>query len=469
MALNSSAAVAFFCDCSIGRCKSQGIKQSEVNRMEKAKEKMGVGETLLYAVQHLMGITFLLVVPGIIGNACGLTNYDIGYLAQACFFTVGIVTILQSVFILKLPAVHGPTSVFMSAILTTGAAFGLGIAYGSMIIAGIIVAVLSIPVGKLGLIGKLSKFLTPPIIFGTLMLIIGTQLAEIAIPGCFGSSGTVAYPWINLISAIITIVATACFMLFGQKEFVRRGALLWGIIIGTVFYAIVAGIDFSAVSSASVFGLPRILPFGFGVNAGVVVVMLLAYFHSVSEALGMYNQLAEWDGQTVSEQRANGGIFGMAIGNVIGSVIGGVPTTTYPENVGIIRVTGVGSRRVTCLMGVMAIILGFFPKIGMVIAALPSPVLNGATVVLFGMIASSGVQNLTKVKWDDMNIITAFVPYIIAIGCMFLPEDFTSLLPSAIQSIVSQPMLVGIILLIVLNAVNNHLIRPHMEKNKAAD
>lgn len=122
-------------------------------------QKMSVGELLLFAVQHLMGITFLLAVPGIIGAACGLTSADIGYMVQSCFITAGLVTILQSIFILKLPAVHGPTAVFMSAILTTGAAYGLGTAYGSMLIAGIVVAVLSIPIGNIGVIGKLTKYL----------------------------------------------------------------------------------------------------------------------------------------------------------------------------------------------------------------------------------------------------------------------------------------------------------------------
>ena len=408
-------------------------------------QKMSVGELLLFAVQHLMGITFLLAVPGIIGAACGLTSADIGYMVQSCFITAGLVTILQSIFILKLPAVHGPTAVFMSAILTTGAAYGLGTAYGSMLIAGIVVAVLSIPIGNIGVIGKLTKILTSPLVFGTLMLIIGTQLAEIAIPGCFGTAGTAYYPWVNLLSAVITIVVAAGFMLFGKKGLMKRGALLWAIIVGTIFYAIFGHIDFSSVAQAKLVGLPKIMPYGFGVNIGVVILMLLAYLHSVSEALGMYSLIAGWDGQQVDEHRANGGIFGLAVGNIVGTLVGGCPTTTYPENVGIIRATGVGSRFATLVMGIIAI---------------------GATVILFGMIAFSGVQHLKDVEWDDMNVITAAVPYIIAIGCMFLPADFTAMLPSAVQSIVTQPMLVGIILLIILNLLNNTLLRPLFEKSE---
>lgn len=429
-------------------------------------QKMSVGELLLFAVQHLMGITFLLAVPEIIGAACGLTSADIGYMVQSCFITAGLVTILQSIFILKLPAVHGPTAVFMSAILTTGAAYGLGTAYGSMLIAGIVVAVLSIPIGNIGVIGKLTKILTSPLVFGTLMLIIGTQLAEIAIPGCFGTAGTAYYPWVNLLSAVITIVVAAGFMLFGKKGLMKRGALLWAIIVGTIFYAILGHIDFSSVAQAKLVGLPKIMPYGFGVNVGVVILMLLAYLHSVSEALGMYSLIAGWDGQQVDEHRANGGIFGLAVGNIVGTLVGGCPTTTYPENVGIIRATGVGSRFATLVMGIIAILLGFFPKLGMLIAVIPSPVLNGATVILFGMIAFSGVQHLKDVEWDDMNVITAAVPYIIAIGCMFLPADFTAMLPSAVQSIVTQPMLVGIILLIILNLLNNTLLRPLFEKSE---
>lgn len=101
------------------------------------------------------------------------------------------------------------------------------------------------------------------------MLIIGTQLAEIAIPGCFGTAGTAYYPWVNLLSAVITIVVAAGFMLFGKKGLMKRGALLWAIIVGTIFYAIFGHIDFSSVAQAKLVGLPKIMPYGFGVNVGV--------------------------------------------------------------------------------------------------------------------------------------------------------------------------------------------------------
>ena len=95
-------------------------------------------------------------------------------------------------------------------------------------------------------------------------------------------------------------------MLFGKKGLMKRGALLWAIIVGTIFYAIFGHIDFSSVAQAKLVGLPKIMPYGFGVNVGVVILMLLAYLHSVSEALGMYSLIAGWDGQQVDEHRANG-------------------------------------------------------------------------------------------------------------------------------------------------------------------
>ena len=115
-------------------------------------------------------------------------------------------------------------------------------------------------------------------------------------------------------------------MLFGKKGLMKRGALLWAIIVGTIFYAIFGHIDFSSVAQAKLVGLPKIMPYGFGVNVGVVILMLLAYLHSVSEALGMYSLIAGWDGQQVDEHRANGGIFGLAVGNIVGTLVGGCRT-----------------------------------------------------------------------------------------------------------------------------------------------
>ncbi len=180
----------------------------------------------------------------------------------------------------------------------------------------------------------------------------------------------------------------------------------------------------------------------------------------------MYTMLADWENQTLSVNRVNRGLFSEVLGCTLGSVFGGIATTSYPENIGIIRVSGIGSRYVTLTAGILALILGLLPKVGVFIASIPAPVLSGASTILFGIIAFSGIQMLAGVEWDELNMAVAAPAFIIGLGTMWMPADVLALLPLSIQGIFTQPMLVGLILLIVLNAIINMVIRPYLEKKQ---
>jgi xanthine/uracil permease len=147
---------------------------------------------------------------------------------------------------------------------------------------------------------------------------------------------------------------------------------------------------------------------------------------------------------------------------VVGAAFGGLGTTSYPENIGIIRITRIGSRFVTLAAGVFAIVLSLFPKLALFIAALPGPVLGAASTILFGIIAVSGIQILNRVEWDELNLAVAAPSFIISLGTMFLPADIVALLPNSVASIVTQPMMVGVIMLVVLNTLINMVIRPRL-------
>nr|WP_239094421.1 solute carrier family 23 protein [Bacillus sp. B15-48] len=428
------------------------------------EERLSLGENITYGFQHILALTGIWIFPGLIGAALGLDVGTIGYIVQACFITTGIITILQSGRLLKLPVVQGPTAAFFVAIMVTGLSQGLGTAYGSMTVAGLIFLCLAIPIGKWGIMGHCIKFMSPPIVYGSLLVIIGAQLSSIGVANWFGQAGTAGYPSLNFLTAIITILSILLLMIFGGNSFLRRGALLWGIVIGTIFYMIFGSFNMTAVNEAPLFSLPEIYPFGFHVSWPVVVLMLIAYLQAAAEAMGMYVLLTDWDKQKLTKNRVNRGMFGEFLGTTIGSVFGGIGTTSYPENIGIIRVSGIGSRYVVMTAGIIAIILGLIPKIGVLIAIIPGAVLAGASTVLFGIITFSGIQMLSKVNWDELNLAVAGTAFIISVGTMFLPAEILAMLSPSVNSIVSQPMLVGVILLILLNTVVNMLIRPRLEK-----
>jgi xanthine/uracil permease len=332
-----------------------------------------------------------------------------------------------------------------------------------MAVAGLIYMLLAIPFRGFGLIGYLIKFISPPIVFGTLLIIIGAQLANLGLKNWFGMSN----PGFNFLASIVTVTCIIALIVFGGKTILRRAALLLGIIVGSLFYSLFGTYDFGAVSSANWFSFPKVFPFGFGVSIPIVIMMLIAFLHATSEAIGMYTLLTGWGNQKLDTHRVNRGLFGEFLGTTIGAVCGGLGTTSYPENIGIIRVSGIGSRWVTMTAGIMAIVLGLIPKVGAVIASLPGSVFASASTILFGIIAISGIEMVSKVEWDELNLAIAGSSFIISLGTMYLPAELTSQLPLALQSVVQQPMLVGVVLLIVLNTLINIIIRPALERRSS--
>jgi xanthine/uracil permease len=422
-------------------------------------EKLPPGKTGLFGVQHILALTGIWLFPSIIGAALGLEAKEVGWITQGCFFMTGLITVLQSSRILRLPIVQGPTAAFMVAIIAAGSSFGLGTAFGSMIVAGAIFALLSLPSRRFGLFGQIARFATDPIVFGTLFVIIGGQLAAIGLSGWFGVSGTEHYGWPFFLVSVGTVLSILLFTIFGGQTLLRRGAIFWGIVTGTVLAAFAGMWNLPDVSGVSLVGTPHLLPFGFAVEWSVVVLMLLAFLQAGTEAMGMFKLVGSWGGREIGVAQTNRGLFVEFTGSVAGAAFGGIGTTSYPENAAIVRMSGVGSRYVTITAGCVAIALSFMPKVGLFVAGLPSPVLAAASTVLFGVIAVSGMQMLGEVEWDDLNVMVAAPAFIIALGTQFIPEDIVAKMSPSVASILTSPMMVGVILLLVLHIVINFGLR----------
>lgn len=429
-------------------------------------EKLPPGRTALFGIQHILALTGIWLFPTIIGASLDLTHQQVGWITQGCFFMTGLITILQSSRILRLPIVQGPTAAFMVAIIAAGSAFGLGTAFGSMMVAGVIFALLSLPSARFGLFGQISRFATDPIVFGTLFVIIGAQLAAIGVSGWFGIEGAKGFGWPFFLVSVFTVVTILAFNIFGGNSILRRGAIFWGIVGGTIVTAITGLWDLPDLAGVSIVGTPHWLPFGFGVEPSVVILMLLAFLQGGTEAMGMFRLVGSWGNRKIDVATTNRGLFVEFTGSVVGAAFGGIGTTSYPENAAIVRMSGIGSRYVTITAGAIAIVLAFIPKVGLFVAGLPSPVLAAASTVLFGVIAIAGVQMLADVEWDDLNVAVAAPSFIIALGTMFLPDSITGAMGPAAASILTSPMMVGVILLLVLHVIINYGVRPLLRETR---
>ncbi|WP_308121225.1 uracil-xanthine permease family protein [Paractinoplanes bogorensis] len=427
-------------------------------------DRVAPPKLLLFAVQHLLTLSAIWVFPVLIGITLGLATGDVTHMIQASFLLAGIVTVLQSSRIVRLPIVQGPTAAFFAALLAAGAAYGLDAAFGSMVVAGLVFLVLTIPYGRLGVLIHFLRFATDPLVYGTICIIIGAQLATLGLPGWFGSEGQPGYGWDLFWIGLATLVTVVACLLFGGTTLVRRAAVIIGMVVGSVLAAVTGLWSTPDLSGVSFIGPPTLLPFGFAVAWPAVLLMLLAFLESSAEAVGMYTLVSRWGGTELSRERINRGLFTEYAGSVVGALFGGVGTASYPENAGIVRVTRVGSRFVTMTAGFIAIALAFLPMFSAFVAGLPGAVLAAASTVLFGIIAMSGVQMMSTVEWDELNLTVAGTAFILALGGQWLPEAMVATMPDWARALVTTPMMFGAVLLIVLNAAVNYGLRPWLAR-----
>lgn len=418
-------------------------------------EKLSPPRTALFGMQHLLALTGIWLFPSLIGAALDLTTQQTGWLTQGCLFMTGLITVLQSSRLLRLPIVQGPTAAFMLAIIAAGTTYDLGTAFGSMFVAGLVFAALSLPLKRLGLFGHIAKLVSNPILLGTLLLIIGAQLASIGLSGWFGVPGAPGFGWPFFLISIVTVVAVIAFAVFGGNSILRRGAVFWGIVVGTLVALLTRQWTLPSLADTPVVGVPQLLPFGFGVAWPAVLLMLIAFLQAGAESAGMYQLVGGWGGERIDVDRTNRGLFTEFAGTAVGALFSGIGTTSYPENAGIVRMSGIGSRFVTATAGFVAIALAFVPSVGLFVAGLPLPVLAAASTILFGIIAISGVQMMAGVHWDELNLMVAAPAFIISLGVAWLPEDIVAAMPASVASIVTTPMMVGVIMLFVLHLVIN--------------
>ncbi|MCQ9367192.1 purine/pyrimidine permease [Brevibacterium sp. 50QC2O2] len=426
-----------------------------------------IGRAIPLGGQHLLALNGLWVFPISLGAGLHLDNVQTSFLIQGCFLLTGLVTLLSSTKVLKLPIVQGPTAALLVALIAGGSAFGLDAAFGSMVVAGLLSAVLAFPLKRLGLYGHIAQFVGNPLVFGTMFLVLGAQLAQIGVGGWFTDSAGMPLG-AALATGIVTIVVVALCMIFGGKTIIKTAAVLWGIAVGAIVAAVLGVWQLPDLSGTLVLGPPHLLPFGFKLEWALVPLMMVGFLQAASESMGVYSLLGRIGGERIDVDRANRGLFVEFIGSSIGGLFGGIGTTSYPENVGVLRVTGIASRVVTATAGVIAIVVSFLPPVALFLASLPTPAMYGAATVLFGIIAFSGVQQLAVVKWDNLNLLVAALCFTVPVGLQAIPAGVAEGLPESVSSILTSPMMVSTIMLLVLHPLINFGVRPLLERRRAA-
>lgn len=455
-------------------------------------------------IQHVLVMyAGAIAVPLIIGRALKLDPEQVAFLISADLFVCGLVTIIQSFgatqwFGIKLPVMMGVTFASVGPMVAMANANpgpdGARMIFGAIIGAGIIGIVIA------PLVSRMLRFF-PPVVTGTIIVVIGASLMRIGINWIFGNPVGPTAPklvspehtaWLQSVSeatsaagsvlppmpaglslaatvpnaayaplshiAISAVVLGAILLIarFG-KGFLANIAVLLGIIVGGVITASLGMMHFDKVASAGWFELVTPLRFGIPIFDPILILtMTLVMIVVMIESTGMFLALGEMTGRKISQPMLSSGLRTDGLGTVIGGLFNTFPYTSFSQNVGLVGVTGVKSRFVCVAGGVILIVLGLVPKMGALVEALPTFVLGGAGLVMFGMVAATGIRILAAVDFKTTRNNLFIVAVSVGLGMIpLVAPDFKMWLPHDIHPLVESGILLASVSAVLLNAFFN--------------
>ena len=360
---------------------------------------------LLFGLQHVMSMyAGVVAVPFIVGSALKLSFADLSYLLAATLLVSGLATLLQTLGVTwigaKLPIVQGTSFAAVASMIAVGVSAGGGTAglqaiFGSVLVAGLAGFLLS------GVFARLLRFF-PPVVTGSVITVIGLSLLPVAMNWAGGGAGAADFGSIsNVALAAITLGIILVIYRF-LPGFFSRIAIIVGLLAGAVVAAVMGKVDFSDVGQAQAFAIST--PFHFGAptfQVAAIVSMVIVMLVIMTETTADLLAIGVVVGRPADRKTVANGLRADCISTAAsGGLLNGFPVSAFAQNVGLVALTGIRSRFVVAVSGGILLVLGLFPKVSAVVAALPLPVLGGAGLALFGTVAASGIRSLAAVKYD---------------------------------------------------------------------
>lgn len=418
--------------------------------------KPSASQAIPLALQHVVAMIVGCVTPAIIvAGVAGLSSADSIILIQAALVMSALTTFIQLFPLRKgalaigsgLPIIMGISFAYVPTMQAIAGDYDVATILGAQIVGGVIAIIVGI------FIKQIRKFF-PPLITGTVVFAIGLSLYPTAINYMAGGAGSENYgSWQNWVVAFITLIIVTALNHYG-KGIWKLSSILIGIVVGYVISLFFGMVDFSSVSAASCFQLPRVMHFGITFEPSSCVAIGVLFAINSIQAIGDFSATTTGGlDRMPTDGELNGGIVAYGISNILCAFFGGLPTATYSQNVGIVGATKVVAKRVFAMAAGILLIAGLIPKFSSVLTTIPSCVLGGATVSVFASIAMTGVKLITASPMNYRN--TTIVGLAIALG-MGITQANTALaaFPAWVTTIFGKsPVVLATITAIILNLV----------------
>ncbi|MCU9809571.1 MAG: uracil-xanthine permease family protein [Paraclostridium dentum] len=431
---------------------SQKIKnQNNSGLLYRIEDRPNLQLSILLGFQHIVAaFGGIVAVPLVIGPAIGVDVRTTAMLVSATIFVAGLATIIQARGIYKigakLPCIMGTSFTFVGPAITVGTSMGLAGIFGATILGSFIEMILS------RFIKPLMKFF-PPVVTGTVVTLIGLTLVPVSMDWCAGGIGSPTYGSItNICIALMVMIIVVGFNIYG-KGVLSSSSILIGMFVGYLTCIPIGLVDFTPIKEASWIGLPGIpviLEHGIKFSLAGVAPFIIAYLVTTIETVGCLIAIGEASDIKTSSEQLSKGVLADGLGSFLAGFFGVCPNTTFSQNIGLIPITKVSSRYVVIISGVIMMLLGIFPKLGALVASIPSPVLGGAGIVMFGVVAASGIKTLSKVNINNRNLIIISVSIALGLGITTRPELLT-VLPESLKLLFGSGISTGTIFAVMLN------------------
>lgn len=381
-----------------------------------------IREALPLGLQHVIAMFVPNLVPMIlVSKAANLSSFETTLLIQCAMLGAGFATLLQEYPInlaggyrigSRLPVMLGLTYVFMPTCIALAGEYGLATIFGAQIVAGLFAILFGVA------FKKVRKFF-PPVVTGTVVLSLGLSVFGIAINNMAGGSGAANYgSYSNWIVGMSVVIIVLYLQQFG-KGLMKDSAILIGMIAGYILAFSMKMIDFTPIREAAWFSLPKPLAFGLEFRPDVILMFILLYFIVSIQTVGDFSVSSIGGlGREATDEELTGGIIGNSLSSVLTAFINNFPTATYSQNSGLVALNKVVSRYVLGVGAFILIVAGLCPKIGAAFSTIPSPVVGGGTLVVFSMIAMSGVSLVSMNTFSARSKLIVGVSLAFALGIM---------------------------------------------------
>lgn len=418
-------------------------------------DKPSLPATVILGFQNIVtALGGLVAVPLIVAGMAGMDVTNTAFLVSAALFASGLNTVIQSIGFGRgrwrvgagVPTIMGTDFTFVGpAGIVLAAGGGMAGYLGGSMMGALFELFLS------RFIKPLMRFF-PPVVTGTVISLIGMTLIPVSMDWWAGGFGSADYGSARNIMLGFVVFAVILLLNRYGKGMVSNASILIGMALGYLIATALGMVSFSSVATAQWIQFPQIFRYGISFDVRYAIPFLAGYVVTVIETVGVMKAIGAVTGVEMTDERIERGVRADGFGSFISGIFGSGPAATFSQNVGLIPLTKCASRQVAVMAGILLFALGLLPKFATIVSLIPSPVLGGAGILMFGTVAAAGISSLAEVKLNNRNMLIIASALAFGLGVTFRPEILKDM-PYIIQAVFGNGISGGTIIAFLLNII----------------